>query len=160
MHCERNDFETPAGTAVTTKMLLQGVDKMKNTLCQDSTQPYRWQPSCSSIDGSVLNIHHTALTPLQVTSIFSGDWRSILDVTDAKLMRTCKKPSQNGSVLQNKQELFPLIALTSWSWKWCFYSELGTELLYGMFMNCLLQRIRSFLVMHNVYVVCISSIFH
>ena len=45
---------------VTTKILLQRADKMKNTSCQDPTQPYRWQPSCSSIDGSISNVHRTA----------------------------------------------------------------------------------------------------
>lgn len=84
--CEQNPSKTASFTSVSqlasvaTKMLLQRADKMKVTWYPGPTQPNRQQPCCSNLDGSVLNICHTALPLHQVIFIFLVLWRSMLVV--------------------------------------------------------------------------------
>ena len=75
-HCEAASCTSATVWNLTTKVLLQRAEKMKITWCLDPTQPNRWCPCCSSLNGSVVNIHCTALTSHQVTSIFFCPWRS------------------------------------------------------------------------------------
>jgi hypothetical protein len=81
--------------SVTTNMLLQGVEKVKVTWCQDPAQPNRRQPCWSNLDGDVEHPRHIQH---QATSILSAFWRSVSVVTDYKVLAEVQEASDSGSV--------------------------------------------------------------
>ena len=79
---------------------------IQNNISHEKTKQWPhtvWQMAvyCSIMDGSTLNIHHTALTWLQMTFVFLVLWRTILVVTDTRLMWKCRKLSHSGFKVQN-----------------------------------------------------------
>ena len=90
-HCEKNHCETASCTSASPRCFFRGPKRWKSL---DPTQPDRWQPCCSNLDGSVSCIHCTAC----LGTNFSVLWTSIFLVTDSKMVQQCKKLSYSDSI--------------------------------------------------------------